>query len=87
MRPRSSHFVLTMALLLMPGLALAQAPQLMPLQGYLTDDAGEPVDGDVEMIFAIYDMAEGGETRNGRSSTRARCSKSSSRGSPPTSNA
>ena len=41
--------------------ALAQAPASIPVQGYLTDDEGDPIDDDVDMTFAIYNRAGGGE--------------------------
>ena len=34
--------------------AAAQVPDLMPYQGYLTDDAGEPYEGEVSMTFRMY---------------------------------
>ena len=40
--------------------AAAQAPARVPLQGYLTNTAGMPVDGDVDITLALYDVATGG---------------------------
>jgi len=40
--------------------AHADAPQTMHFQGYLKDAAGDPVDGSVDMVFALYDVASGG---------------------------
>ncbi|MFC1888762.1 tail fiber domain-containing protein [Thermodesulfobacteriota bacterium] len=37
-------------------LANAAVPQEINYQGYLTDDSGNPIDGGVEMLFAIYDQ-------------------------------
>lgn len=36
------------------GAASAQAPELIPYQGYLTDGNGDPVDGNVRMTFRMY---------------------------------
>jgi hypothetical protein len=41
--------------------ARADAPPEIPLQGRLTDAAGAPIDGDVEVRFAIYATEAGGE--------------------------
>lgn len=38
----------------------AQAPALLPVQGVLTDDLGEPIDGVVSVTFALYDRDTGG---------------------------
>ncbi len=40
--------------------ASAQVPQKINYQGYLTDAAGNPVDGSLSMTFAIYEAATGG---------------------------
>lgn len=40
--------------------ALAQAPALLPVQGILTDSAGTPIDGPVDVTFRIYDADTGG---------------------------
>ncbi|TXD34144.1 hypothetical protein FRC98_19090 [Lujinxingia vulgaris] len=40
--------------------ALADTPALFPVQGYLTDADGAPIDGQVDMRFSIYQ--EGDET-------------------------
>lgn len=37
------------------------APALMPVQGYLTDSGGTPIDGPVTMRLAIHDTESGGE--------------------------
>lgn len=39
----------------MPGWAAAQAPPQMPVQGFLTDAAGVPVDGDEAITFRLFD--------------------------------
>lgn len=44
----------------LPAMASAQAPALMPVQGYLTDDAGAPIDGSTSMTFSLYDVATSG---------------------------
>lgn len=41
-------------------LALAAIPPTLNYQGHLTDSSGVPVDGPVDMQFAIYDVATGG---------------------------
>ncbi len=40
--------------------AFAEAPAFLPLQGYLTDDSGAPVDGETTFELAIYAGATGG---------------------------
>ncbi|MFC1889290.1 hypothetical protein ACFL4G_05995, partial [Thermodesulfobacteriota bacterium] len=40
--------------------AMADIPQEINYQGYLTDDSGNPIDGGVEMLFAIYDQETDG---------------------------
>lgn len=40
--------------------ASAQVPSLLPVQGYLADDAGVPLSSEVNMVFAIYDVDAGG---------------------------
>ncbi len=47
-------FVLT----LLPWIVCAQVPQMMNYQGYLVDSAGNPVNGDVTIIFSIYDSED-----------------------------
>lgn len=44
----------------LPGLGLAQVPQKMNYQGYLTDPGGTPIHGMVTMVFSIYEVAAGG---------------------------
>lgn len=43
-----------LAALLTPALASAASPASLPIQGYLTDDAGLPVDGSQAVRFRIY---------------------------------
>ncbi len=43
------------ALVSAPLVASAQVPAQMPIQGFLTDAGGTPVDGATSMTFAIYD--------------------------------
>ncbi len=45
---------------LVAGPARAAAPELVPLQGVLTDDTGTPVDGSVTVVFSIYTTEIGG---------------------------
>ena len=49
---------LTLSVLL--SAAGAEVPGMIHHQGYLTDDAGVPIDGDREMRFFIYDQETGG---------------------------
>jgi hypothetical protein len=41
--------------------ACAQVPLLIPVQASLTDDAGRPVNGELQIAFAIYASEQGGE--------------------------
>jgi hypothetical protein len=41
--------------------ARAEAPHFVPLQGILTDKDGVPIDGPVNVIFALYDGPQGGK--------------------------
>jgi len=47
------------ALLMLAGLSGAEVPNLIGFQGQLTE-SGNPVDGDVEISFKIYNVATGG---------------------------
>lgn len=40
--------------------ARAQVPDMLPVQGVLTDDVGTPLDGDQTIQFRIYDVETGG---------------------------
>jgi len=40
--------------------ARAAAPAFVPVQGYLTDADGVPIDGEASVQLAVYDAAEGG---------------------------
>ena len=46
--------------LCMPEGALADAPALIPIQGYLTESDGTPIAGDRSLAFGVYDVASGG---------------------------
>ena len=57
------------SLLLWPPPAAGQVPQLLNYQGYLTNDAGKPVNGVQSITFGVYDAATRGtvlwtETQN-----------------------
>ena len=52
--------VLLLVLICGPYTAYAEVPQQINYQGYLTDDLGQPVDVDVQMVFALYVTAVGG---------------------------
>ncbi|MBN2494265.1 MAG: hypothetical protein JXR96_06730 [Deltaproteobacteria bacterium] len=41
--------------------SLAAAPPYLPVQGVLTDTEGEPIDGSIEIRFALYDTDTGGQ--------------------------
>jgi hypothetical protein len=43
-----------------PSMATAQVPAEVPVQGFLTDDQGVPIDGSVSIAFTIYDAAVSG---------------------------
>jgi hypothetical protein len=45
---------------LLPLVVFADVPQRINYQGYLTDSGGNPVDGSVNIVFSIYDVAAGG---------------------------
>jgi len=51
---------ITALLVALPGVALAQAPAQLPVQGFLTDSAGTPTDGDTPMRFSIFTTETGG---------------------------
>ncbi len=53
-------FVAALVALIFPATASAQVPGDVPVQAFLTDDAGVPVDGTVTVTFSIYDSASGG---------------------------
>lgn len=53
--------ILTFALLALTLTASAQGPGLMNYQGYLTNPGGDPLSGDYEMTFTIYDAATNGD--------------------------
>ncbi len=60
MRFKTLFVLVTLLLLALPTAAFAQVPGYFPVQAYLTDTSGVPVDGDVELEFNIYDAATGG---------------------------
>ncbi len=43
-----------------PTMASAQVPAEVPIQGYLTDDTGGPIDGSIDITFTVYDALTGG---------------------------
>ena len=45
---------------LLPVVLHAEVPHQLSYQGYLTDDLGDPLNGDYLMIFSIYDVPGGG---------------------------
>lgn len=52
---RVRHLPLLLLALPFAAPAFAQAPEVVPYQGYLTDADGAPVDGNVRMTFRMYD--------------------------------
>ncbi len=59
-RARHSLFFALFSLLC-AGSALAQAPEVLPYQGYLTDANGDAVDGNVAMTFRMYETSDAGQ--------------------------
>jgi len=57
-----NHQILLLALVLvaMSVSVSAQVPQLINYQGRLTDELGDPFNGDVQITFTIYYLGEGG---------------------------
>jgi len=53
---------LLVGLLLFSTIPAFAAPNLINYQGMLTDDAGQPIDGPVELTFALYNTASGGDS-------------------------
>lgn len=47
--------ILALAALLAPAAVQAQAPAYLPIQGYLTDAEGEPVRGETQLEFFLYE--------------------------------
>lgn len=63
MRVRNGFFAAALAALALAGHALfAAVPTAMPYQGYLTDNAGQPVNGTFSVVFALYDVPFGGSS-------------------------
>lgn len=56
------HMLLFVALAFIFGATIAYAapPQTMHFQGYLKDSSNDPVDGNVDIVFALYDVSTGG---------------------------
>ncbi len=51
---RRTTLLVALAAVLVPMAAWAQAPAYMPVQGFLTDSDGVPVDGDTTLTFSLY---------------------------------
>jgi hypothetical protein len=60
MKARLFIALATAFMLAVPSMAAAQVPAEVPVQGFLTDDQGVPVDGSVSVEFKVYDAATGG---------------------------
>ncbi len=52
--------ILFVALLIIPAYSWAEAPNFLPVQGYLTAKGGDAVDGEVDVRFTIYTGPQGG---------------------------
>ena len=52
--------IVFVGLILTLGLLLADVPNLIDYQGRLTDDNGDPIDGNVSILFSIYNVETGG---------------------------
>ncbi len=50
---------LALLVLALPAVAFADSPTELPIQGVLTDDAGFPIDGTVDIRLALYTQPEG----------------------------
>jgi len=57
---RTLRVVAVLAMVTGPGTARGDAPWLVPVQGYLTDDGGAPIDGTRSMGVALYTAPVGG---------------------------
>ena len=57
---KNIFIIISVALVLVAGTALAIMPQTISYQGYLTDNNGVPEVNTVSVTFAIYDVASGG---------------------------
>jgi microcystin-dependent protein len=53
--------IVVVALLTVAQPAAADVPAIIPLQGYLLDSSGKPVDGDHRLTFFLYDAATDGD--------------------------
>lgn len=63
MRVRNGFFAAALAALTLAGHALfAAVPTTMPYQGYLTNNAGQPVNGTFSVVFALYNVPSGGSS-------------------------
>ena len=51
---------LVLLLTLLSSVGYAQIPLKMNYQGYLTNAAGVPIDGTLQMVFSIYNVSVGG---------------------------
>ncbi len=52
--------VLLLVLIGSPFKAFSEVPKQINYQGYLTNDVGSPVEGDIQMVFSIYDVPTAG---------------------------
>jgi hypothetical protein len=52
--------VLSIVLLALAGIAAANVPARVPVQGFLTDTGGTPIDGPIQIEIRLYDVQSGG---------------------------
>src|SRR5262245_30153562 len=52
--------VAAMAATLVSRSALAEVPALLPVQGHLSDAAGAPLDGKIEVVFRLFNQEQNG---------------------------
>jgi hypothetical protein len=57
---RLSGLTMILPAILLASSLSAAIPDFIPYQGYLTDSAGDPVSGSLDLQFALYDQAEEG---------------------------
>ncbi|MFH1437006.1 MAG: hypothetical protein ABIJ56_14955 [Pseudomonadota bacterium] len=57
---KSALLIAMLLVLTVSWAARAEAPPFMPIQGVLTDDAGDAIDGATDMVFTLYDAETSG---------------------------
>ncbi|MFW6058277.1 MAG: hypothetical protein ACOC9W_05430, partial [Persicimonas sp.] len=61
MKLKSLLMVTALVILALPATAIAEIPGYFPVQAFLTDSQGIPLDGAVDLEFTIYDAETGGD--------------------------